>query len=94
MFFKSTRIEKKSDNEFTVYGKLTIKDVTKEIALPFKIKGEMEHPMKKGTLILGLSTHVKINRTEYGVGTGSWAATMVVGDEVDISIPLELNRKK
>ncbi len=94
MFFKSTRIEKKSDTEFTVYGKLTIKDVTKEIALPFKIKGEMEHPMKKGTLILGLSTDVKINRTEFGVGTGSWAATMVVGDEVAIHIPLELNRTK
>lgn len=94
MTFKSTSIEKKTDNEFTAHGKLTIRDVTREIALPFKITGQMEHPMKKGMIILGLSTDLKINRTDFGVGTGSWAATMVVGDEVDIHIPLELNRKK
>jgi len=75
MTFQSTRFEKKSDKEYVVYGKLTIRDVTKEIALPFKVTGEMEHPMMRGTLILGLAANLKINRNEYGVGTGSWAAT-------------------
>ena len=48
--------------------------------------------MMKGTFILGLSLNTTINRTDYGVGTGSWAATMVVGDEVDIEINMELNK--
>ncbi len=92
--FKSTKIEKKNSKEFLVHGQLTIRDKTKDVLLPLKITGEMEHPMMKGTIILGLATNVKINRTDYGVGTGSWATTMVVGDEVDINIHMELNRKK
>jgi len=94
MTFKSTKIEKKSDKEFLVHGKLTIKDKTKDVILPMKITGEMEHPMMKGTIILGVVIDTTINRTDFGVGTGSWAATMVVGDEVRIHIPMELNRMK
>lgn len=94
MTFKSTKIEKKTDKEFLVYGKLTIKDKTKDVILPMKITGEMEHPMMKGTIILGVVIDTTINRTDFGVGTGSWAATMVVGDEVRIHIPMELNRMK
>lgn len=94
MTFKSTKIEKKSDKEYLVYGKLTIKDKTKDVMLPMRITGEMEHPMMKGTIILGLVIDTTINRNEFGVGTGSWATTMVVGDEVKIHIPIELNRKK
>lgn len=92
--FKSTKIEKKSEKEFLVYGKLTIKNNTKDVALPLKVTGQMEHPMMKGTIILGLVIDTKINRTDFGVGTGNWAATMVVGDEVRIHIPMELNIMK
>lgn len=92
--FKSTKFERKSDKEYLVYGKLTIKNVSKDVILPMKVTGEMEHPMMKGTIILGVLIDTTINRTDYGVGTGSWAATMVVGDEVRIHIPMELNRMK
>lgn len=94
MIFKSTKIEKKNEKEYLVHGKLTIKDKTKDVILPMKITGEMEHPMMKGTIILGVVIDTTINRTDFGVGTGSWAATMVVGDEVRIHIPMELNRMK
>lgn len=94
MTFKSTKIEKKSEKEFLVYGRLTIKNITKDVILPLKITGEMEHPMMKGTIILGVLVDTTLNRTDFGVGTGNWAATMVVGDEVRIHIPMELNRKK
>lgn len=94
MTFKSIRIEKKSETEYSVYGKLTIKDKTKDVVLPLKITGEMEHPMMKGTIILGVLIDTTLDRTNYGVGTGNWATTMVVGDEVRIHIPMELNRMK
>ena len=94
MTFKSEKFEKKSEKEYLVHGKLTIKDETKDVVLPMKVTGQMEHPMMEGTLILGVEIGTTINRTEYGVGTGDWAATMVVGDEVDIKIPMELNRMK
>ena len=92
--FKSTKIESVSKTEFLVHGRLTIREKTKDIILPLKVTGEMEHPMMKGTLILGMDIETVISRTDFGVGTGSWAATMVVGDEVRIHIPMELNRMK
>lgn len=94
MSFQSTKFEKKSDKEYLIHGKLTIKDVTKNVVLPMKVTGEMEHPMMKGKIILGVVLDTTIDRTDYGVGTGDWAATMVVADEVKIHIPMELNRKK
>jgi len=94
MSFTSSKFEKKSDKEYLIHGKLTIKDKTEQVILPLKVTGEMEHPMMKGTLILGLVIDTTLDRTKYGVGTGDWAATMVVGDEVKIHIPMELNRKK
>lgn len=94
MTFTSSKFEKKSDNEYLLHGKLTIKDKTQQVVLPLKVTGEMEHPMMKGTVILGLVIDTTLDRTKYGVGTGDWAATMVVGDEVKIHIPMELNRKK
>ncbi len=92
--FVSTKFEKKSDTEFIVHGDLHIKDVTKTVAIPFKITGQMEHPMMKGTKLIGLSFNTSLNRTDYKIGTGNWATTMVVGDNVDIEINMELNRKK
>lgn len=93
MKFTSTRFEKKGDNNYVAYGKLTIKDVTKDVALPFKVLGTADHPMMKGTKVMSLQSELSINRNDYGVGTGSWAATMVVGDEVNVKITLEANSK-
>jgi len=92
--FTSTRFVKQTEKDYIVYGKLTIKNITKDIALPFVVKGQMIHPMMKNMIILGLQSNIKIDRTQYGVGTGSWAATAIVGDQVDININMELNKKK
>lgn len=93
MQFVSTRLEKKTDSEYVAHGELKIRDKKQKVSIPFKVTGQMEHPMMKGTQILGLEFDTTINRTDFGVGTGDWATTMVVGDEVRIRIPLELNRK-
>ncbi len=94
MTFTSTKFKKKSDTEYLIYGKLTIKDKTKDVVLPMKITGEMEHPMAKGVFILSVAINATINRTDYGVGTGNWATTMVLSDEVKINIPIGLVRKE
>lgn len=92
--FVSTKIEKESDKKLLVHGKLTIKDVTKQIVLPMVIKGEMEHPMRKGKMILGVIFETKINRNDYNVGSGKWAETMIVGKEVSINVHAELISNK
>ncbi|MEQ9188846.1 MAG: YceI family protein [Cryomorphaceae bacterium] len=92
--FVSSRFEHASGKNYMVYGSLTIHDITKEIALPLTIKGRMDNPWKDGYEILGIKIETEINRTDYGVGTGSWAATAVVSDEVEIEINMELDAKK
>jgi polyisoprenoid-binding protein YceI len=44
------------------------------------------------TTVASLRIRHQLNRNDYGVGTGSWAATAVVGDEVNIEILMELHR--
>lgn len=92
--FESSSFEKKSGKEYVLNGNLTIKNVTKKISVPFEYKGEMEHPMMKGTKILGLEFNTKIDRTDFNVGVGDWASDMVVGDIADVTINMELNRKE
>lgn len=89
--FKSSRIEKTGESEFVAYGQLTLKEVTKEIELPFTLLGIMEHPRREGTKIAGITATTTINRTDYEVGTGDWASNAVVGDMVTVEILLELN---
>lgn len=92
--FKSTDIEKTGDNEFVANGTLTIKDVSKEIALPFTLLGIQDNPMKENTKVAGITASTKLDRTTYTVGTGDWASDAVIGDEVTVDLNLELNAKK
>ena len=45
------------------------------------------------TKVASFAAETQIDRNDYGVGVGSWAATLVVGGEVDISIAVEANQK-
>jgi polyisoprenoid-binding protein YceI len=93
MKFKSSSFTKEGDN-YTIFGQLTIRDITREISIPVNLLGLGDHPLKKGKLITAMRAEFSINRNDYGVGSGSWTATAVVGDEVKIRILLEANRNK
>lgn len=90
MTFVSSSIEKTGDNEFVAKGKLTIKDVTTDFSMPFKLLGIMDHPMRKGTKISAFESNFMIKRNDYKVGTGQYVETAVIGDEVNVTISLEL----
>ncbi len=95
MSFKSTEFKKgEADNEYVVSGEMTIRDVTKKVELPVKFLGQMDHMMRENYLVGGFSTEFIINRNDYGVGVGDWAATAVIGDEIKVNINLEVNRQK
>jgi len=91
MNFKSSQFMV-GDAGYLIIGSLTIKNVTKEVEIPFKVLGIGMHPSKKGRQIMGIKAEFSINRNDYGVGTGNWTATAVVGDEVQITVILEANR--
>lgn len=88
IIFKSKRIEKSGDG-YIANGDLAMRGVTKEVALPFKIKGPIKDP--RGNTRIGIEANLTVNRQDYGI---SWSKTLdggglVAGDEVKIGIQAE-----
>lgn len=94
MIFKSSRVTHAGGNKYIVDGKLTIKDVSKNMALEFTYLGQKDNPLKPGELVAGLDALLTIDRLEYHVGDGKFYKMGVVGKDVDILITLELLRDK
>jgi len=88
--FVSHTIESFGDNQFVAHGELTIRDNTHSFELPFELLGVMDHPMRENTKVAGIVADAQLMRTDFGVGVGDWAATVVVGDRVNIRLNLEL----
>ena len=97
--FESTSVKAVSDTQWVATGNLTIKDVTRQIELPIELLGVMELPemmqaQMGGTKeIASFRASATIDRRDFGVGTGSWAETAVVGAGVELEILVEANRK-
>jgi len=90
--FESAEV-KKDGNGQVLIGKFTMHGVTKDVSLPFTVKGPIKNPM--GGMVIGLEINAKINRKDYGL---TWnkaieAGGLMVGDEVTIQINAELDKK-
>jgi polyisoprenoid-binding protein YceI len=87
--FESTEIKKDGSDQVLV-GKFTMHGVTKDVSLPFKLKGPIKGPMDN--TIVGLEVNAKLNRKDYGL---TWnkaieAGGLMVGEDVTIQINAEL----
>ncbi len=85
IIFESTKFEKLSDEEYKLKGRLTIKDVTKELTLNVEYGGSNKDPW--GNTKAGFSLSGKINRKDWGL---NWNAALeaggvLVGDDISIS---------
>ena len=90
--FVGTRLQGNVDGEFTLTGNLTIRDVTQPTILHVTSEGRVRDPW--GNERAGFSATGKIDRRAFGL---TWnqaleAGGFVVGDEVKISIDIELTR--
>lgn len=94
MTFKSKRVEQVQQGSFKLVGDLTIHGVTKEVVLDVAgPSGEVKD--QRGNVHIGTSATTKINRRDFGL---KWNGVvegggLVVGDEVSITLDLELVRQ-
>jgi polyisoprenoid-binding protein YceI len=93
VIFESTRVSSSAGGELEVTGNLSIRGVTRPVALAVDLSEAVTDPW--GNVKRGVTATARINRKDFGV---SWNANMdaggvVVGDQVDITIELELVRK-
>jgi polyisoprenoid-binding protein YceI len=93
MKFVSTRVEQIDENNGRLIGNLTIKNVTKEVALDVEYAGTAKSPW--GTVSAGFSAAGSINRKEWGLNWNQALETggVLVGDKINIEIELELMKQ-
>lgn len=94
MSFKSTTVKNVRDNQYMVEGKMTVKDVSKAVSVPFTLLGVKAHPFDDKAEVAGFEARMTIDRLAYHVGGGKFYDLGVVGGEVDVLITLEVTRKK
>jgi polyisoprenoid-binding protein YceI len=82
------------DNQYTVDGTFTIKDVSKELSVPFIFFGKKDFPFDKKLEVAGFEARMTLDRLAYNVGSGKYVKMGVVGQEVDVLISMEVLRKK
>ena len=90
MTFQSTGLKQKEGNQYTLEGKLSIKGITKEVAVPLTYLGKRENPFKPGQMVAGFEARFSIDRLDYQVGTGKFLEMGVIGNKVDILVALEV----
>ncbi|MCK6621072.1 MAG: YceI family protein [Calditrichaceae bacterium] len=85
VLFVSKKVEK-TDTGYIAHGDLTIRGVTKQIALPFIVKGPVTDSW--GNNRVGVEAKLTINRQEFGVKWNKVLDTggLVAGNDVDIEI--------
>ncbi len=88
--FHSSRVVMKDRTHAVLYGDLAIRDQPREVALDVEFNGQVHSPW--GTSNAGFTARTQVKRKDWGLTwnmaleTGGW----LVGDEVRISIELEI----
>ena len=83
--FESTKVEKRGD-QWVAIGNLTIKDVTKQVELPFEMNKATTGPKQ----VMGVNAETKVNRMDYHVNWNKVPG--MVGEDVKIEVNVEASK--
>ena len=83
--FQSKSVEKKG-NDYVAHGTLTIHGVSKDVDLPFELKGPVDAGQGRGK-IMGAHGTLTVNRQDFGVGKA--APVAMIGGEIKIDLYVE-----
>lgn len=81
--FISESVKALGDDHYQVTGKLTLRDVTREITVPFTFT-----PIAGGGV--RLEGKLEFERLDYHIGLGQWRDTRWVGDRVEVTFSVAL----
>ena len=97
--FESSSVKRTGEGSFLAAGTLSIKGVEQQVELPITLLGIKDIPERMREMLGGVSrvasfqAEAQLDRRDFGVGVGSWAETVIVGADVEISIALEANQR-
>jgi polyisoprenoid-binding protein YceI len=89
MQWKSTAIEPRGEGEYVVHGELTMRGVTKPIALDVEFLGTSKG--LHGKTVAGFSARGTVNRKDFGVNFNALLETggVAVGEKVKLELDVE-----
>ena len=92
--FKSTKVEKLSDDKLRITGDLTIRGTTKSVVLDTTLTPEVQNPFSKAATRGAVAT-TTINREDFGLVWNMAIANngVLVGNEVKIQLELEFAKR-
>jgi polyisoprenoid-binding protein YceI len=79
----------KTPSGYEAVGRLTIRDMTRELRVPFTLRTATE----QGAGVAYMSGKTSLRRLDFGVGQGDWKATDQVGNDVGVSFALRLTAR-
>jgi cytochrome b561 len=82
--FAAEHFERTGPDAYTAAGTLTIRDKAVPVTLPFTLRITGDDAVMDGS--------VAIDRTQFGIGQGQWAAGDVVGKQVTVTVHLVANK--
>ena len=91
--FASAKLIHRSGDAYEAHGKLAIRDVTRDVVLPFELTTG-DAPAAPGKLLAEAKGELTISRLDYGVGQGDWASTKTIGQDVVIRIEIKAEQPR
>jgi polyisoprenoid-binding protein YceI len=86
--FRSLSVDKIDEQQLVVKGELTFLGITKEVTMDVKLNGAGNNPLTR-KYTLGFAVNLRFKRSDFGLKK----FIPVVGDEVDIEIHSEFQRR-
>lgn len=89
--FVTKEFRKSDDTHFEARGTLTLKGVSKDIAIPFTLA---QYDATKGAGNARAEGKITLKRREFSVGEGEWQSVATVADEVEVSFAIAAKMKE
>jgi polyisoprenoid-binding protein YceI len=91
--FKSTSIDFKSADDFTIHGDLTMHGVTKPVSIKAEQTGEGTNPW--GVDVAGFEGKTELNREDFGLtyNAALEKGGVLVGKDIKITLELEVSKQ-
>lgn len=80
--YVTERFSAKGDGKFVANGKLTLRNVTRDVPIEFTFEKNAQGAWLRGS--------GKLKRLDFGVGQAEWRDTSTVGDDVQVRFTLRL----
>lgn len=91
--FVASSIVASGGDRYEARGKLTIRDVTRDVVLPFTL-AIADNPAQPGAVRGTARGKLQVKRLDYGIGQNEWAGTGQVANDVTIDLSVVASRPK